>query len=587
MRFPRILLAIALICACRQSYADIRKSPWADPRPRPHVPELISESGIGLPSSLSSDQDVYLFITITTNERKVTLVLLARRSVDPKKVAAVLERVTRLTSLPHRTVYWEHAGDYSIAYQNVSPMYFLSRRLDISMPVGALVLGIKSAGMHPHALLRIDGGYEVRGLEPSPVTIEGYRWYNVSRVPADMVSDVSIPLPCSLSNSVKAVGLLSAFPLTAFLFLVLAIIMGRSKRIPANRRRSWYTGVYAGGISFVLICFCVAVFTVWEKASTALLAVTSSGIVLLFVVPAEALLMLSMLAAGWFIGLRILPPPANGTDQKELFPLIPIWWIVMMAAFQPLYRFVSHQAAGFSVVTGAVILVGFLVLWLLLGSRMAWLWVKSRLALCAVDEELTARAREIASRMNVSIKDVRIDPTENGRCYANAMVFIRQGYLIVTRKSLDVLAPEQLDWVLAHEVAHVKDGYPRARGLLGLGLLVFALQGLIAMLRRELSVIGVVSEIVALVAVVIVYVVLDSKYSRQQELAADRKALIATNSLRPAEAALIHIARESPDPRLAEKDTTHPALSKRLAALRETATELGIPAELPGAPGQS
>lgn len=585
MRLHRVLLPIALICACVQGYARIEKSPWADP-PLPRVPGLIPSSGIGLPSSLVSVKDVYLIITITTRERRVSITALARKSVDPRKLASVLDRVPRTTLLPHRTIYWERAGDYSVAWENASPTYFLSRRLDIRIPVGALVSGVRSAGLHPHALLRVDGDDEIQGLDPSSVVVEGYRWHNVSQVPDDMVADLSIPLPWSASNSLKIIGLLAAFPMAALTCLILAICVAKSGRISASRRRSWYTGIYAGGISSVLICFCMAVFTLWEKASAALLAGTSSGIVVLFVVPAEAVLMLSMLAAGWFVGLRILPPPpADGSDQKELFPLAPLWWLIMLTAFQPVYRFVSHQAQSSSVIVGVAILVGFFALWMLLSSRIAWLWVKSRLALCAVDEELTARAIQIARNMGVSIRDVRVDRTENGRCYANAMVFIRQGYLIVTRKSLDVLTPEQLDWVLAHEVAHVKDGYPRVRGLLGLALLVFVLSGLIATLGQP-SGMEIACEIVVVFAVVAVFALLDDRYSRQQELAADRKALIVTNCLRPAEAALMHIVQASPDPRVAEKDTTHPALSKRLAALRETATQLGIPTELPGAPGQ-
>lgn len=567
------------ICFCGQSLGDVRKSPWPDSGP-PRLPGLISEANIGLPSSLSSDRDVYFSITVHSGEPMVTMSLFARESVDPERLATVLSTTTRTAPLPRRTVYWRHAGEYSVAMQYTSPDFFLARQIDIRIPAGAMISYIQSVGFRPHVLLRIDEGCACSSLEPSPAKIEGYRWYNLSGVPPDMMVSCLMPLHWSQSQLRKTVGIFLAFPLSALLFLALAVMVGRCERLSASRRRAWYTGIYLGGISCVLICLSVAVFAFWERASTWILPGTSSKNLFL-IVPAEAVLILCILATGWLIGPRILPTP-KGETQKELFPLYPIWWIALLALFQPLYQLTLNRAHGYPIILGGAILATVFLLWMVFSSRVAWLWARNRLAICEVDEELTAKAKEIARRMNVSIKDVRIDPTEDGRHSANALVFTNHGYIVIAHRSLNALSAEHMDWLLAHEIAHVKHGFPLVRRSPYLFLAATTVGlSIILMSERRFGTISNVSIFIAWAVLLAIFAIVDNRHSRNQEFAADREALINVRNLQTAQEALKLLVQASKYPKMHEKDTTHPALSKRLAALESAADELGIPRESP------
>ncbi|HEX5323567.1 MAG TPA: M48 family metalloprotease [Capsulimonadaceae bacterium] len=166
------------------------------------------------------------------------------------------------------------------------------------------------------------------------------------------------------------------------------------------------------------------------------------------------------------------------------------------------------------------------------------------------------------------------------RQYANAYALTR-GRVVVSRKLVEEMSPDELDFILAHELAHIEGGHVSQTLVIMLISFLFLMSPMLVIsghftLPSNFALREAVL-IVPFLGILIMFAGL-SALRRRREYVADRKALGATRNLAAAESALVKIAQYSPMPFLHDSGDlmTHPKLSKRITALRRFAGEIGL-----------
>ena len=125
------------------------------------------------------------------------------------------------------------------------------------------------------------------------------------------------------------------------------------------------------------------------------------------------------------------------------------------------------------------------------------------------------------------------------------------------------LSDEELDFVIAHELAHIKLKHPQKQLLIFLApfLALILSVFLLVSLKAPRAVILIMLPFLILEIVSMRWLV------RRQELVCDEMAVRATGNKEAAKSALLKITYGSSNPGVHTIDTTHPAVQKRLAAI--------------------
>jgi Zn-dependent protease with chaperone function len=170
----------------------------------------------------------------------------------------------------------------------------------------------------------------------------------------------------------------------------------------------------------------------------------------------------------------------------------------------------------------------------------------------------------------------------------HAFTFVFPSAVVVSRKLLEVLTPEEIRCALAHELAHLKLRHlSRQYPLLFLCVALFSLSPLtfavLTIRDRWLPAVDPVWLITVGIFLAPTFALFLLFFgtrwiSRRQEFEADRMALEVTRNLDGIVSALTKLVQHSPMPYLAQVEdlSTHPALSRRIERLRQIAKELGI-----------
>jgi Zn-dependent protease with chaperone function len=203
------------------------------------------------------------------------------------------------------------------------------------------------------------------------------------------------------------------------------------------------------------------------------------------------------------------------------------------------------------------------------------------------DDELEKQVKALALQFGITNPPkVMVDESPYGCEYAFAFVF--PSAVVVSRKLLEVLTPEEIRCALAHELAHLKLRHlSRRLPLLFLCVALFSLSPLtfavLPMRDRWLPAVDPVWLITVGIFLAPTFALFLLFFgtrwiSRRQEFEADRMALEVTRNLDGIVSALTKLVQHSPMPYLAQVEdlSTHPALSRRIERLRQIAKELGI-----------
>lgn len=191
------------------------------------------------------------------------------------------------------------------------------------------------------------------------------------------------------------------------------------------------------------------------------------------------------------------------------------------------------------------------------------------------DEALTNRAQEIAASMGVKLSNVEIANPADGKKLVNAGATLG-GKIFVGRAIIDTFTPGEIDFVLAHELAHIKCRHV-------LKMIIGIILGVILMGTGTLAVYSIANPLFSyalwfIVSGALLTIAHTGWVNRRRELAADRIALRTTRNLPSAISALQKLSAGNPMivPEELEEYMTHPKEVYRLQSLRAEAKKMGI-----------
>jgi Zn-dependent protease with chaperone function len=221
---------------------------------------------------------------------------------------------------------------------------------------------------------------------------------------------------------------------------------------------------------------------------------------------------------------------------------------------------------------------------LLTPARLAWLRkaagdeniiAPSILGGLTEDEALTDRAQEIAARLNVELKKVWVAESAMGKPLVNAFA-IRGGKLAVGREILDSFSRAEIDFVLAHEAAHLKSKHgTRMLISISAGFLILII-GVAISSSGDLPLKG--PGLWVCMAGCAILTGSMTWMNRLRELEADRIALGITRDLPAAVSVINKLAAGNVKlPEELESYNSHPKYAYRINKLKATARKLGIP----------
>jgi Zn-dependent protease with chaperone function len=547
-----LMLAVAVIVNCAL-FAPVRRASHdlMDLSLRKLLDSL-ADTTLPLPSQLSTGREVFLFIRAGAAVLDVRVV--AKASMSPEKVAHALAQALEGTEFAGETIEWSQGDEFTVVRLLVERGRFGRRHAQLTVPVGRLVVGLKRAGLVPHALLRLPKHVHAPAL-PFPKEERRF-WVQYA------VSNASPDFQVTTSANVTTVGivlllLFVAFvPMVTTLSLVLAVLIACWQRLPIERRRWLYPKLVIYPTFAAILCHApLAIFVI----SFSPYPRTISDV--------------------WFGTLQpstILGP----TVTLALLPCLLAFWLTVPIEWKlfgrPEEKLLAMEKRKDLLAKMAVdISLSLVRNWR--QQRHAW----------RQDDELEKQVKALALQFGITNPPkVMVDESPDGR--EHTFIFALPSAAIISRKSLEVLTPEELRCVLAHELAHLKLRHlSRQFPLLFLCVALFSLSPLtfavLPMRDRWLPAVDPVWLITVGIFLAPTFALFLLFFgtrwiSRRQEFEADRMALEVTRNLDGIVSALTKLAQHSPMPYLAQVEdlSTHPALSHRIERLRQIAKELGI-----------
>jgi hypothetical protein len=198
--------------------------------------QLFPESGIGLPSNLKTNNDVY--VIISTGGAYTGVRMFGKDSVPGQKLASVLELAVMGTVLADKPITWDDNSEYSAASARYSNGQFGNHESSNLVPIGKIVSGIRDRGFNPHVLLRVPKYAVADLLPPERYSTRNYRWYNESSASENRQINVRVALPW-YSNLLTFLFVFFV-PFITLMSFFLAILITKNSRIPITKRRSIY-----------------------------------------------------------------------------------------------------------------------------------------------------------------------------------------------------------------------------------------------------------------------------------------------------------------------------------------------------------
>jgi Zn-dependent protease with chaperone function len=514
--------------------------------------DSLADTTLPLPSQLSTGREVFLFIRAGAAVLDVRVV--AKASMSPEKVAHALAQALEGTEFAGETIEWSQGDEFIVVRLLVERGRFGRRHAQLTVPVGRLVVGLKRAGLVPHALLRLPKHVHAPAL---PFSKEERRfWVQYA------VSNASPDFQVTTSANVTTVGIVLLLLFVAFvpmlttLSLVLAVLIACWQRLPIERRRWLYPKLVIYPTFAAILCHApLTIFVI----SFSPYPRTISDV--------------------WFGTLQpstILGP----TVTLALLPCLLAFWLTVPIEWK-LFSRPEEKLLAMEKRKDLLVKMSVDIFLSLVRN-----WRQQRQAR-RQDDELEKQVKALALQFGITNPPkVMVDESPDG-C-EHAFTFVFPSAVVVSRKLLEVLTPEELRCALAHELAHLKLRHlSRRLPLLFLCVALFSLSPLtfavLPMRDRWLPAVDPVWLITVGIFLASTFALFLLFFgtrwiSRRQEFEADRMALEVTRNLDGIVSALTKLVQHSPMPYLAQVEdlSTHPALSHRIERLRQIAKELGI-----------
>ncbi|MBV9852489.1 MAG: M48 family metalloprotease [Armatimonadetes bacterium] len=546
--------------------------------------ESVQGGGTDLPLSLQTSRDVYLFITAGAAYTEVRA--LALPLVPPQRLAQALAASTAGTALAGRTVTWS-ADDYSAALVQEGHGQLLARSAANTVPVGALVTGLRRAGFAPHTLLRVPLYASGVSLPPPRHRARAFNWYDQRQV-AGMGS---VHVRASLSGT--DIGLLLFFLIfvaaVGMIGLLAVVRVARDERLPAETRRQRLKALPMNAILGVFLLYTplmmaylrtqhpLAVSDLWFSSSTPATLVP-------FLAPFPAILLFLMPIATRRLETRHLGPapvaaPISMSPEETAIRQRMARWsalphlaavvgvavgLFLLPRKSPLYP-VLHPLAQILPVVGAAVI--------------ARLFRRPLAAFTCItpDDDLTWRARQLGMQMGARPQEVRVEDSSKAAHYAT-ITNEGGGRILVSRKLLEAMSRDELEFLLAHQVALMQVKVPLTPLMLLPVLpavLPIAFAAWILTGHRATTLFSLMPYLIPLMLLPLLATLFLSRRGATLEarraLAADRAALAVTRNVAAAQSALMKLASSAPASpgEVAGMGALPPSLAARLKALAE------------------
>jgi len=547
-----LMLAVAVIVNCALCAPVRRASHDLMDLSLRKLLDSLADTTLPLPSQLSTGREVFLFIRAGAAVLDVRVV--AKASMSPEKVAHALAQALEGTEFAGETIEWSQGDEFTVVRLLVKRGRFGRRHAQLTVPVGRLVVGLKRAGLVPHALLRLPKHVHAPAL--SFPKEEQRFWVQYA------VSNASPDFQVTTSANVTTVGIVllllsvAFVPMVTTLSLVLAVLIACWQRLPIERWRWLYPKLVIYPTFAAILCHApLAIFVI----SFSPYPRTISDV--------------------WFGTLQpstILGP----TVTLALLPCLLAFWLTVPIEWKlfgrPEEKLLAMEKRKDLLAKMAVdISLSLVRNWR--QQRQAW----------RQDDELEQQVKALALQFGITNPPkVMVDESLDGR--EHTFIFALPSAVIISRKSLEVLTPEELRCVLAHKLAHLKLRHLSRRlpllflcvALFSLSLLTFAVLPMRDRWLPAVDPVWLITVGIFLAPTFALFLLFFGTrwISRRQEFEADRMALEVTRNLDGIVSALTKLVQHSLMPYLAQVEdlSTHPALSHRIERLRQIAKELGI-----------
>ncbi len=474
-----LLLAVWLLgVPAAQAQTKMARSPIISRR-IVRLAEMIPGSATDLPPYLKTPQDVYLIVTAGASYTEI--IVLANPEASAPALAAALSSALNSTALAGHTVRWS-ADRYSAAQVTVSAARFGAMRGTSTVPVGALVSGLRRGGWSPHLLLRTPRYASVSLPSPHRGTTN-FRWYDSHHLSGQSAVAVSAGLSPLTVTGLTAYLLL--VPAAGLLGLWLAGFLSDRCRgdIAAKRRvflrvstNAWMGSLVAYGAGFAFLLRLPTLSTLadlWFGSATTVLLTTALPLCGFLFVP---ILLLARKQTRKRFGADPIADVVPMSDEEKAVRKRVAEWSAL-----------PHIAGGVAVGALVFLLPRTSPLYLyihpvsfalpMLGAALAARVFQKRLdkfTQTTLDDALTWRARQIGQTLGVRLPDVSVE--DSSRAAHLAFAAHKSHHITLSRKLVETFTPAETDFVLAHHLACMKrrtgGGRSAAKGLLLLPMLL-------------------------------------------------------------------------------------------------------------------
>lgn len=421
----------------------------------------IPETNARLPVVPTAGRGVYVVVTAAGADAQIFA--LADPQVPPFQLAQALKTSLASASLDAQmpTPPWT-TGQYSVAYASIRRGHFGASSATLALPLGALLAGLRRAGFTPYPLLRVPEEARAVNLPMPCDTIYSYSWYDPRQLSG--VSTVTTTVSVSLADFS---GLLWFLMVPACGFGGLAIAL----RVSQNGNRSKEAGkrfdnIANGPLMLGFIGWMLSqMFFIGKMPFSALEHLWFGG--------PNGLLFVAV-----FVGSIMLLGVMGLVIQKQKLRLFGPSGDIPATAYSPQERALREKEALWGAATPLLLGAGTLlvvaattfgpfshapnlllrcapgllplvVLFFL--QKRAKAFAKTR---DEADIALTDQAREIGRQMGARPDQVQID---NSARASQFLSFSTSGQnIVVSQKARETLTPDEMRFLLAHQVALLK-----------------------------------------------------------------------------------------------------------------------------------
>lgn len=566
--------------------------------------KLAQEPKYNLPKEMDSKNDVWLFVSQAG--ATIEIVALSPKSVPAIDTAYRLQTAVRNTLLSSSDIKYCDDDNYSTAMLRYSKAKLFQTESTTEIEIDKIISNLKSAGFSPSIRLRVSNwnNYTIQ-IKPAGKS-KHYSYYNIgsSAKLKKSVSSISI----SKYSGIVFIGLQLLFPLLFIIvifYLLNKILKDKSmptgKKIYLINKMPVYMiiAVFVSNIAILaasVIFFIELTFKIndlwfgsfkFNKHFTCYVLISSVFIFLTIIISHFATKKLSKEIEADLPETKLSLPEKKINRKNLILSLVVL--IICLALMNSRLYVKDKNTSKILNLAGTFLLVGsgFITnAFLNRNQKKAFTEIAESLGIDASNietekSEISYRITNIARSFGINFKEVEIDTSSYGLRYIQAMVSANKN-IVISYKALRELSNDELDFIISHELSHIKNKDIRVVlanlfFILVIFTMIFMFNRLPLNLKSSSSFMAVYTLI--LIILMPLHFIVNLMIRKKLEYKADQLALKETRNLSAAQSALMKIMKFSPNPFFHEYEnmSTHPKLTKRIDALRKSAEKIGLP----------